>query len=121
MNHTKEPWRVTKVCEANYEISHDHGTNQIEVTATAITKANARRIAACVNACREIDTDTLEDLGQETTLAKMCARLLDQRSEARKQRDELLEIFRRVVNRGIGSSDIAAMRAALARAEGGAA
>lgn len=42
-------------------------------------QAILRHMVASANACREIDTPTLEDLGPDTTLAKMAARLLDQR------------------------------------------
>ena len=92
MIHTKEPWRAEKVCEANYEIYHDHGTNQIEVTATAITKENARRIVACVNACAGIPSEDLEryyNAGGGIDEAMEEASLRDQVCVV-KQRDELL-------------------------------
>jgi len=43
--YTKGPWQITKVCEGNYQIEREHGTNQIEVIATVILKENAQLIS----------------------------------------------------------------------------
>lgn len=58
--HTNEPWRFEKLCEDNYEISHEHGMGQIEVAATAIRQENALRIVACVNACAGFSIEEIE-------------------------------------------------------------
>lgn len=44
--HTFAPWRVNKRSQASYQIEREHGVNQIEVIADALTEANARLIAA---------------------------------------------------------------------------
>lgn len=92
MTHTKEPWRAEKICEANYEIGHDHGTNHIEVTATAITESNARRIVACVNACSGIPLEALEN-----GTARQVRDELQSSVRLKKQRDELLCAVRKAV------------------------
>lgn len=90
MNHTNEPWRLT-----------DDGTF-VEVMAgdktvlPAIRKSEAgddfRRIVACVNACEGLDTELLEKIvALGGTLPRRLEAMTNwERSEAEKQRDELL-------------------------------
>lgn len=73
--------------------------------------ANALRLVACWNACDGISTETLE---ASDNMAEFARRMLI-------QRDELLAICQSVVENGIGASDLAAMRAAIAKVKGGAA
>lgn len=104
---------------------------------------NARRIVACVNACTGIPTNHIEDgsaniLAYSINLHRQLADMTADRdsweaqADARvkdcvmfiEQRDELLAALEKCVaqldlvlpkNRGIGYSDVAAMKAAIAR------
>lgn len=67
---------------------------------------DARRITACINACAGISTEALEESARSGQ--RVSEMLL-------KQRDELLRICHNVVERGIGASDVAAMRAVIER------
>jgi hypothetical protein len=90
MNHTNEPWRLT-----------DDGTF-VEVMAgektvlPAIRKSEAgddfRRIVACVNACEGLATELLEKIvALGGTLPRRLEAMTNwERSEAEKQRDELM-------------------------------
>jgi biotin-(acetyl-CoA carboxylase) ligase len=93
MNWTKEPWKYRKLAIANYDIVHDHGTDQIECAGGTTTEANARRIVACVNACVGISTNVLETL-EDKTLNEMFKR---QETEYQAQRDMLLAALKDVV------------------------
>ena len=59
MKHTKEPWKVSDkrgVCREFY-LADETGDEAISVVFYA---ANARRIVACINACKGITTEALE-------------------------------------------------------------
>ena len=79
--HTKEPWGfkedVGLLCDATGETIKS-------------TPENLRRIVACVNACEGIDTLILE-MDQPAFVA-----LLNERTEFKRQRDELLAELLRV-------------------------
>ena len=89
------------------------------------TEANARRIAACWNACEGLDTGLLKNL---TTLGDTLASRFRMRDKVERdlqaQREELLEALRGMLEVfgdefGIGSSDTCdAARAAIAKATG---
>lgn len=68
------------------ELLRDNGTTLCAFD-TEPTEEDARRLVACWNACTEIDTDTLEELGPNASLAKIAAKAIA-------QRDELLEALR---------------------------
>lgn len=60
MNHTPEPWEVSKVGHTYFI---DQELSPFESIAKMIrdnTGNNARRIVACVNACKGLDTEILE-------------------------------------------------------------
>lgn len=82
-------------------------------------EANARRLVACWNACEGLTTETLEVAG--SGIAPSLNEIFEEHGELMAQRDELLGICQRVVDRGIGASDVAAMRAAISKVKGGAA
>lgn len=81
--YTKEPWEYQKECVGNYQIAHDHsGAGTLEVTAKAITEANARRIVACVNACVGVDAENITNFRLAAALSYW--------KNVESQRDELL-------------------------------
>ena len=88
--------------------------NELVSGRTAI--ANARRIVACVNACRGLPTDELEQKG---LVAAVGTQLLD----VERQRDELLAALKEIAgcDPHHQSSAGTIARAAIAKAKGGAA
>lgn len=71
--HTPEPWRIGKSTPHMGCVVSDHpvegisGANEWDyydgnMVAESVSPANARRIAACVNACKGFDIETLESL-----------------------------------------------------------
>lgn len=101
--HTKEPWAIT-----GYTVfGQDENEVSIEAGSTFITSAHkddARRIVACVNACRPFTTESLEMHGlagitssTERILREQCDTAMDEHiaagkhiEELEQQRDELL-------------------------------
>lgn len=76
---------------------------------------NARRIAACVNACAGISTEDLEHTKDQGLI-----RTIRRRVKTEKQRDELLAALRAIAtDRNLGSAYIIA-NDAIASVEGGA-
>lgn len=70
--HTKEPWRTERGA-GGFEVWADAGrTGSMRIAAcghaATFDHANARRIAACVNACAGMDTACLEDLARSACL-----------------------------------------------------
>jgi len=107
--HTQEPWKVChwKDDRRGFEIA-DRNQNRVGFD---MTEANARRIVACVNACRGLPTDELEQKGlvaavgtqllaaddraegQEREIRKLARTTADAENklaDALNQRDELL-------------------------------
>ncbi|CAJ1837352.1 MULTISPECIES: hypothetical protein [Aeromonas] len=80
--HEREPW-VLGGCSGRM-VTTPSGYVGDGFIADVDTKDNARRIVACVNACRGLPTDELEQKG---LVAAVGTQLL----EADQQRDELLE------------------------------
>ena len=84
--HTPEPWSVDPDSTDYYaSILDADGADTIllgDYVDWWMTKANARRIVACVNACAGIETGHLEKYGLPDLAQKI--------SDLRKQRDELL-------------------------------
>lgn len=69
MAHTNEPWRVGKTggVVADAPIPEMLGSNEVEyygghLVCESVTKSNAARIVACVNACAGIETSLLESI-----------------------------------------------------------
>lgn len=98
--HTPEPWEVSDamcgrhststVAIYHYDAARSHCTEVVEAGCKcgdeAVSKENARRIVACVNACAGIPTYQLLGVTDRPVL------LGDVVDVIRKQRDELLEI-----------------------------
>ncbi|MDM5132948.1 hypothetical protein OB962_18415 [Aeromonas piscicola] len=121
--HTSEPWFIDGQCAAAESDQVNNGFY------TAICKgpdgeANARRIVACVNACRGLPTDELELNGLVSAVGNQ---LLD----VEQHRDELLEALKEAVEtiewmygcsspaRGEIEEAIREGNAAIAKAKGG--
>ncbi|WP_323950290.1 hypothetical protein [Aeromonas veronii] len=155
--HTNEPWNAVEVdndSEAFVKVCHKNGGTiaklWIDVDDSGFSdeqRENARRIVACVNACRGLPTDELEQKGlvaavgtqllaaddraegQEREIRKLARTTADAENklaDALNQRDELLAAAGILADRlfevppGV---DIAldAIRAAITKAKGGAA
>ena len=67
--HSKEPWKLGRdgavVCEEGKSVNLIGGASDVEyygghLICESICKEDARRVVACVNACRGIETETLE-------------------------------------------------------------
>ena len=87
-NHTPEPWRVGRpgTVVSDTPVPEMGGSDAVEyygghLIGESIIEANARRIAACVNACAGMGDPTAEI------------------AELKRQRDELLEAAKAVVTR----------------------
>lgn len=82
MEHTKEPWRTDADCGFPGDVMADKEiVARTTITEHSNAEANARRIVACVNACSEISTATLETVGLDVGIELV---------KLRQQRDELL-------------------------------
>ena len=83
--HTPEPWIQEYDDNGFYEIKSEQDSRRITFTQRegSTDEANARRIVACVNACKGISTEDLETLPTLQTA-------LDEAALIEKQRDELL-------------------------------
>ena len=152
MNHTKEPWRLGRFTgPASYEAVREIvGAIDIVVdTETGVyvlaqcnnnfpedAKANARRIAACVNACAGIETHELELMTGRMSIAsqiKACDAIYataeakaTRRSKFARQRDELLAAIEQTLDENGHLADgenctLIVLKKALAKAKGGAA
>lgn len=93
--YTETPWRVQHPHDGKrgWEIADSSGLHQV---CQDITEANARRIVACVNACRGLDTDDLEKTGlvsavgyQLIELEKQCAAIEAERDQLRVEVERL--------------------------------
>ena len=102
-----------------WEVAFDPGLEQV---CKNVTKKNARRLVACWNACEGVSTELLEKAPLDTVLKETVA-----------QRDELLDALLKVAKtldeheRGVSGDQFtyeykewaSAVRAAIAKAEGG--
>lgn len=79
------PWEGLAECR---------GCDENKTRGAAVMEANARRMVACWNACIDIDTDTLVELGPETTLVKIAIKALEKVDEALMRNAELLEALK---------------------------
>jgi hypothetical protein len=91
MAHTQEPWRTGRAgaVVANFPIKEIGGSDDIEyygghLVCESVTKSNAARIVACVNACAGIPIEKL------TQVENSPAPIFDLLLQTAKQRDELL-------------------------------
>jgi hypothetical protein len=80
VKHTAEPWKVQKPHAGNrgFEIADSSGLNQV---CQDVNEANARRIVACVNACRGLPTDELEQRGLVQAVGAELIELTNQRDQ----------------------------------------
>ena len=86
--HTPEPWRVVGYSE----IVAKTGDAQYAGVASVLHNENdARRIVACVNACRGLSTDELERFGLASAFGTELI-------ELEKQRDQLLAALECIAN-----------------------
>ncbi|AMQ43072.1 hypothetical protein AMS64_12215 [Aeromonas veronii] len=128
--HTKEPWNAVEVdndSDTFVKVCHANGGTiaklWIDVDDREFSdeqRENARRIVACVNACRNLSNDELEQKGLVTSIS---ARFL----AAERSRDELLEALEEVHRIASGSNITHNMMVirdhcadAIAKAKGGA-
>lgn len=99
--HTAEPWQYRR----NQLFVNDHEgqcvIGECNTNFPELSIANARRIAACVNACAGISTENLEDNLPVKELA-------DRYNAVLKQRDMLLETIEKIAEVEVSSGDISA-------------
>lgn len=92
--HTPEPWRIDRGCAwvivagDGFSVGETSPGNPEDVSEEE-ADANARRIVACVNACRDSETEDLERLGKD--YIQPLLNLIE-------QRDELTKALRDVLN-----------------------
>lgn len=104
--YTKEPWHAS-----GYEVQQDNGSTICNMSGwknQALTKANARRIVACVNACAGIETHELElmtgDLSIHNQITHPAQKTLTPKAtQYRMQRDELLYALRMITEYPLNS------------------
>lgn len=126
MEHTKEPWSIAKhdksivICFQGEKTPH--GTTPYFAGGGSLEderNANARRVVACVNACKGIDTVELE-MDNSLFIAA-----LREKHELRQQRDELLSVLESIIGDGIHCDVVPHLHekaiAAIAKVKGGAA
>lgn len=105
--HTKEPWRIAEDAEFGLHIVDVDGRH------VAMTREAIRRVAACVNSCAGIPTETLESTRDWQAAGVATAETLKQ------QRDELLAALKEVVRISDRKHDAwDRAHAAIAEAEG---
>lgn len=143
--HTPEPWEYS--CGAIFQergsvsIARTHGAELFQGAMTdrdAISeriKEDARRIVACVNACRGLPTDELEQKGLIAAVGSDLLELDGQLAEIKQQRDELLAALEDIIaynvqyatdkygdaSKAETMSCVQRSRAAISKAKGGAA
>lgn len=101
MAHTQEPWKFLEQGDADeYCIVTEDGLKWVIAfringeMMPDMQRANARRIVACVNACAEISTETLESAGKFPLTKSSLNGYLHMKA----QRNELLEALRDFVS-----------------------
>lgn len=95
MEHTKEPWSVDP--KASLRVASGDVTVCSCGTADSIRdqwENNARRIVACVNACKRFSTELLE---AAAACGGVPAEPTDELIKCRKQRDELIADMKKIV------------------------
>jgi hypothetical protein len=96
--------------DRGWEVAFEPGLEQL---CQDISQANARRLAACWNACEGLHTESLE---RDKPLA-------DQLVDALNQRDELLEALQAIISDGVHCDVVPHLHrqavAAIAKATGG--
>lgn len=94
--HTKEPWRIGRPPPNGEQTIGDEKGLMVAVATTGhgvSSKANARRIVACVNALENVSTEWLE---AQSGIVCLGSPIKDRFLELEQQRDQLLEIMHRV-------------------------
>lgn len=136
--HANEPWSAVEVTKDEDQLIKIRASNGANIAHLWIDvddkhfsdeqRENAHRIVACVNACRNLSNNELEQKGLVTSIS---ARFL----AAERSRDELLDVLEELFKIGnVGHCEIAAVdgyvdfepwedraKAAIAKAKGGAA
>lgn len=95
MSHTKEPWEYGEDCDSEWYVKRAETNEQLAftvVSAPGIAEANARRIVACVNACKGVSTEWLE---ANKSIVVLGAPIADRFRAVEQQRDELLAALKR--------------------------
>ena len=105
MNHTKEPWRVELPDGSMGQFDAIHGVDDHVCTTwdnyndgPGVCTENARRIVACVNACAEFSTETLEGRKTPGFWGGLSARLIGERNAAQAQCAQLLSALMQVAD-----------------------
>lgn len=92
--HTPEPWKLYRndqsVGDAVGHAVCDVWPRGDDKIASEEGKANARRIVACVNACRGLPTDEMEKSGLASAFGNQMLELEQQRDHIHAKVDELL-------------------------------
>lgn len=91
-NHTPEPWNGKRIGIA----VHYFESIDAEITFTGKSDeamANARRIVACVNACRGLGTDELEQHGLVSAVGYELIELTKQRDELLRDMQDVLDML----------------------------
>ena len=99
-NHTPEPWRVGRpgTVVSDTPVPGMGGSDAVEyygghLIGESIIEANARRIVACVNACRGLSTGELEQHGLVSAVGTELAALEDQRDELLLDMQDVLDML----------------------------
>ena len=99
-NHTPEPWRVGRpgAVVSDTPVPGMGGSDAVEyygghLIGESIIEANARRIVACVNACRGIGTDELEQHGLVSAVGYELIELTKQRDELLRDMQDVLDML----------------------------
>lgn len=130
IEHTPEPWKWHTQGEANEYCMLTHDGRWVisfrqngELTDER-QKANARRIAACVNACKGVTNEQLE------MDAVAFVEVFNERNTLKRQRDKLLDAFHLALpfvedcesdpcyKAGAAAKAVASIKSAIAHAEG---
>lgn len=103
--HTKEPWRV----DPNYPRDIQAGDVEIcsvwmDTATKEQARSNARRIVACVNACRSIDTNLLESINRNSVTG-IHPYPQEQIEHLIKQRDNLLTALKRLTSELVANDE----------------
>lgn len=89
--HTPEPWEANQVSGTSEYFITEYDeyidADKFPEIARVYSEANAARIVACVNACKDIPTEHLENAAENTRKIIANAKAIEQ------QRDELLAIL----------------------------
>ena len=99
-NHTPEPWRVGRpgTVVSDTPVPGMGGSDAVEyygghLIGESIIEANASRIVACVNACRGLGTDELEQHGLVSAVGYELIELTKQRDELLRDMQDVLDML----------------------------